>query len=182
MSHIIVTGPESTGKTTLVAALAARSGAAVVPEYPRGYLRALGRLARPSDFEHFVSVNRRLVAAADAQQRRRGGHPVVLRDTAAEVLSLWHEDKFGSSPLFLREAVLAQRADVYLLCRPDLPWEYDPLREDPHRRQELFTALRLIIDELGARVIEVEGLDGARVDAAAAALHRLGLLPTDVRA
>ena len=175
MSHIIVTGPESTGKTTLVAALAARSGAAVVPEYPRGYLRALGRLARPSDFEHFVAVNRRLVAAADAQQRRRGGHPVVLRDTAAEVLSLWHEDKFGSSPLFLREAVLAQRADVYLLCRPDLPWEYDPLREDPHRRRELFGKFRALLDAHRARVIEVRGFDRERLSGVLDALGLAGI-------
>ena len=176
MAHIIVTGPESTGKTTLVAALAARHGGLPIPEYPRGYLEALGRLAEPADFPHFARVNVQLAAAALAQSRRSREAPLVLQDTGAEVLALWYEDKFGDRPDYLRDALRAQRPDAYLLCRPDLPWEYDPLREDPHRRQELFTRLRGILDETGARVVEVAGFDDAREAEATASLERLRLV------
>ena len=28
--------------------------------------------------------------------------------------------------------------DLYLICCPDLPWEFDPLRENPHELELLF--------------------------------------------
>jgi nicotinamide riboside kinase len=32
----------------------------------------------------------------------------------------------------------AQNFDHYFLCAPDIPWEADPLRENPDDRQQLF--------------------------------------------
>ena len=179
MPHVIVTGPESTGKTTLAAALAARADGTFVPEYPRGYLQALGRLADASDFAHFVVANAHLPAAAKAREKRRGKRKrdrLVVQDTGAEVLKLWHEDKFGPCPAFLDGAFAAQAPDVYLLCRPDLPWEYDPLREDPHRRWELFGKFRGLLDARSARVIEVRGFDDARLGSAVDDLRAAGIL------
>ena len=28
--------------------------------------------------------------------------------------------------------------DLWLLCKPDMPWQADPLRENPHDRDRLF--------------------------------------------
>jgi nicotinamide riboside kinase len=28
--------------------------------------------------------------------------------------------------------------DFYFLCKPDIPWIYDPLRESPNEREELY--------------------------------------------
>ena len=178
MPHLIVTGPESTGKSTLARALARHFDGTLVPEYPRGYLQALGRLGTAEDFAHFATVNAQLPAAAQAREKRRGKRKrarFVVQDTGAEVLHLWHEDKFGPSPDFLRAAFAAQAPDVYLLCRPDLPWEYDPLREDPHRRHELFGRFRELLDARRARVIEVRGFDEERAAGVIEALRLAGI-------
>ena len=178
MPHVIVTGPESTGKSTLAVALAGHFDGTLVPEYPRGYLHALGRLATAEDFAHFVAVNTQLPAAAKAREKRRGKRKrerFVVQDTGAEVLALWHEDKFGPSPEFLEAALAEQSPDVYLLCRPDLPWEYDPLREDPHRRRELFGKFRALLDAHRARVIEVRGFDRERLSGVLDALGLAGI-------
>ena len=178
MPHVIVTGPESTGKSTLAAALTQHFDGTLVPEYPRGFLQALGRLASAEDFAHFAAVNAQLPAAAKAREKRRGRRKrqrFVVQDTGAEVLHLWHEDKFGPSPEFLRDALAAQAPDVYLLCRPDLPWEYDPLREDPHRRQELFGKFRALLDARSARVFEVRGFDEERLAGVIEALRLAGV-------
>ncbi len=178
MPHLIVTGPESTGKTTLSRQLAAHFGGVWVPEYPRGYLEAAGRLAVRADFRHFVDADRHLVRAAQQQARwPAGSEPVVVQDTGIEVLALWHGDKFGPPPTFLREAMTSRCPDVYILCRPDLPWVYDPLREDPHRREQLFADLRRSVDTLGCRVVEVRGFDESRLANTLDALKGLRTIP-----
>ena len=172
MSHIIVTGPESTGKTTLSRQLAAHFGGIYIPEYARGYLEAAGRPAGAGDFAHLVAATQRLVAAAGALQHRFPSTGVAVQDTGIEVLKLWFEDKFGSAPPHLERAFLAQRPAAFALCRPDIPWVYDPLREDPHRRQALFVALRAICSKTGVPVVEVSGFDDSRLLQATEALRR----------
>ena len=157
MLHVIVTGPESTGKTTLARYLARKLDGIFVPEYPRGYLMAAGRRVERREFAHFAGALDGLVAAAIAQER-----PAVVQDTGYEVLRVWSDDKFGEAPDSVRRGWLAQRPAAYVLCRPDLPWEYDALREDPHRRDELFRRYRALLAQTGVPVFEAAGRGKSR--------------------
>lgn len=161
--HIIVTGPESSGKTTLSQQLAEKLGGAWIPEYARGYLQAANRKAIPSDFPHLVKATNSLVEAGFEQQERIGQAPaLVIQDTGMEVLYVWQHDKFKSTPL-VAAAFADSMPDVYILCTPDLPWENDPLREDPHRRQELFLEIKSLLRGTGFPVIEVSGFGESRM-------------------
>ena len=167
MLHVIVTGPESSGKSTLARDLAAALGAVAVPEYPRGYLLAAGRRAVLSDFDHFARVDGQLREAAARQGRG------VVRDTACEVLRVWAEDKFDSVPPAVDEAWRRQRPSAYVLCAPDLPWAFDPLREDPHRRRELHRRYRQLLAQTGVPVIDVGGSGEQRLRTALEPLRKL---------
>ncbi len=173
--HIIVTGPESTGKTTLSKKMAEELGAVWIPEYARGYLEAAGRRAKKEDFPHFVRATQQLLEAGFRQQERRNKIPsVVIQDTSHEVYHLWQSDKFSLSSLVV-DAFKNDQPDAYLLCTPDLPWQADPLREDPHRRQELFLAIQALIKTSGCPVIEVSGFGESRTKNALGQLaHILG--------
>ncbi len=164
--HIIVTGPESTGKTTLSKKIAEAYDAIWIPEYARGYLEALDRKALGTDFPHFVQTTNQLIEAGFQQQERAGQSPgTIIQDTSHEILHIWQADKFTLSPL-VEEAFKHARPDAYVLCQPDLPWEPDPQREDPHRRQELYETLHALLLASGSRVIEVSGFGESRTKTA----------------
>ena len=174
MFHVIVTGPESAGKSALASELAGRLGGLVVPEYARGYLEAAGRRAVLADFDHFAAVVPRLLTHVRARDP-----PVIVQDTGLEVLRVWAEDKFGGAPPSVCDGWFAQAPDAYVLCHPDLPWEYDPLREDPHRRAELFRRYRALLAQTGRPVLEARGRGRERVGEVARALEHLRGGPVD---
>jgi nicotinamide riboside kinase len=39
---------------------------------------------------------------------------------------------------------------MYILCKPDIEWEPDPLRENPHDRDELFELYEGLLRESGS--------------------------------
>ena len=171
--QIIVTGPESAGKTSLSQKLAEAFDAVWIPEYARGYLEAVDRKAISEDFPHFVQAINQLIEAGFRQQERAKKEPaIVIQDTSHEILHLWQADKFVLSSL-VDAAFKNSRPDVYVLCMPDLPWESDPLREDPHRRQELFLAIRDLLKTSGVPLIEVSGFGESRTKNAQKQLERI---------
>ena len=129
---IVVTGPESSGKTTLVEALAQHLNAPRVAEAARRYLQ--GRVGyQPSD----------LLQIARQQQAAEGSvlgcaPNVAIADTDLQVVYIWWQERFGPAPAMLHEAYARQSPRHYLLCKPDLPWEADPLRENPEDRERLW--------------------------------------------
>ena len=137
-SKIVVTGPESSGKTQLAQALAnANDAAAYVPEFARSYLNHLNRPYTRADLE-FIGRGQAQWEAWYVQQ-----HPQLLVcDTDWTVLQIWEHFRFGQPTdqqwSWKKGYQNPQPANLYLLCVPDFPWAYDPLREHPEQREELF--------------------------------------------
>ncbi len=152
---IVLTGPESTGKTTLAGQLAGYFGGRWVPEYARNYVE---HLDRPYDFEDVVRIARYQIKQTD---RMTGGDvPVVFFDTDLIILKIWFQVRYKNVPGWLQEAIEKRKIDLYLLCRPDIPWKYDPVRENPgQKREELFFIYEKELHKLGFpyRIVEGEG-------------------------
>jgi hypothetical protein len=51
-----------------------------------------------------------------------------------------------------------------MLCEPDIPWEYDPLRENEHDRYRLYDQYKNILELDQRIVIKVNGLDELRFE------------------
>lgn len=130
----VVTGPESSGKTTLAQSLGGRFGWPVVPEYARIYLEGKSMTSyNQHDFDRIVlgQFNAEQRAEANAQQ------PLIF-DTSALVLHIWHLEKWGGVHPLVQTKLKAVQNTFFLLCRPDIPWQYDPLREHPEDRDHLY--------------------------------------------
>jgi NadR type nicotinamide-nucleotide adenylyltransferase len=173
MRRVVVSGPESTGKTTLARRLAEHFGAAWVPEYLRLYLES----RPPRDprslvaFEEVEAIARGQLAAEDAAALRAGR--VLFCDTDLHSTKVYCEHYFGHCPEWLARAARERVYDLHLLLRTDLPWERDPLRDRPGQRERLFAAFRDELRAAGRRVVEVEGIGDERLRAALRALAPL---------
>ncbi|HEX2618334.1 MAG TPA: ATP-binding protein [Flavobacteriales bacterium] len=174
MLRIVVTGPESSGKTTLAEALAAHYGTIWVHEAARSYLNAREAFGTASGY-----VERDLLAIAELQLRieedlmamiKPEEPQLIICDTDLITIRIWGEDKFGRSDPWIVQQTHERSYDLWLLCAPDMPWEPDPLREDPHGRDRLFAIYRHTLEQLGKPFIAVRGTHAERMQEATAAI------------
>ncbi|HAA14191.1 MAG TPA: ATPase [Cytophagales bacterium] len=133
MKKIAILGPESTGKSTLSAALAAALQTEWVPEYARVYLEALDRPYLEHDL--WTIAQGQLAAESRSLQRANGW---LVCDTEMTVLKIWSENAYGRVEPQLLRAWREQDYAHYFLTYIDIPWEEDPLREHPQLREYLF--------------------------------------------
>jgi NadR type nicotinamide-nucleotide adenylyltransferase len=166
---VVVIGSECTGKTTLAQALASRFGAPWVPEFCRGFQDAKGSPLDASDVE---PIARGQIAEADAAERLATDLLILDTDLVSTVVYARHY--YGACPAWIEGACRERRADLYLLCAPDLPWQADGQRDRGDRREEVH---RLFAEELGGlgadnRLVSGEGTvrEGAAVTAVAEVL------------
>lgn len=123
-------GPESTGKSTLSAALAAALHTVWVPEYAREYLENLGR---PYEEHDLLAIARGQLRSEDELALQASNY--LICDTDLNVIKVWSENSYGSCHKDVLEEIARRKYDLYLLTDIDIPWEDDPLRE--HATPEL---------------------------------------------
>ncbi len=152
VKKIVFTGAESTGKTFLARALAAHFYTLWNPEYARFYLTRLDRPYHPGDIRTIAEgqLNWETVWARQADQ-------VLFCDTALWVPKVWSLYKYGFCDDWILKQLEVRHYDLYLLCAPDLPWKYDPLREHPEHRTEMHDIYRSELDMAGVLYRELNG-------------------------
>ena len=149
MLKTIITGPESSGKTTLCKALSKHFNLPFSKEYARGYLDELDRDYIKDD----------LLAIAQGQLESESSSQLL--DTDLITIKIWSEYKYGSCDNWILDQIEKQKSEkrFYLLCKPDIPWKADPLRENPNNREELFELYKEELGNLGHNYFIVEGKD-----------------------
>lgn len=164
---IVVIGPESTGKSTLCAALANHFSTVWCREYAREYLLKNGTDYRYEDLLTIAQGQIRLEQDAISVVEKNAGR-ILFIDTDMQVMKVWCEFVFGRCHQEILDLILERHYDGYLLCKPDLPWVKDELREypDPETRNKLFHIYRDILINQSVPWFEVSGTDPERTTAA----------------
>ena len=166
---LVLTGPECSGKTTLATQLAEHYGVSIAPEPAREHFQP-EQVYQPSDLLQLAATQCRLEINASPK--------LQVLDTDLQNIYLWWQEKFGPAPTTLQRCYAdysSQRDRIYLLCRPDIPWEFDPLRENPRDRDRLY---QLYLDDLTARGLAYEVIEGQaeqRLDCALDFLQKQGV-------
>ena len=176
LKKIVAIGPESTGKSTLCRQLAQHFGGLHCPEYAREYLLKNGTNYQ---FDTLLTIAKGQMAAenehmrmGEAQQANTG---LLFLDTNQYVMKVWCEYVFNDCHNWILKQIAAQPYHLYLLCRPDLPWVQDELREYPDEkpRQQLYHMYKDLLVYQNVPWVEVQGNYEARFAVAKLAVENL---------
>ncbi|PWJ44429.1 AAA family ATPase [Sediminitomix flava] len=159
--RIAITGPESSGKSTLAELLAKHYQTVWVPEFARTYIE---KLDRPYEEKDLLLIAKGQLAAEE--QLIPMANQILFVDTEMTVLKVWGDVKYGRSDAWIVDQLQKQQYDLIFLMKPDLPWEADPQREHPHFRNELFEMYQKELNKLSSNVIIIGGLKEERIEKA----------------
>ncbi len=174
--RLVLTGPESTGKSTLAAQLAGHFQAPLVPEFARAYLQdKLLRCGRHCALEDVPPIAWGQQAAEEkALAQAHGGF--IICDTDILTICIWSECFFAAVPheldLLLGDLRPRLSQDLYLLTDIDVPWIADGIRDRPGDRAGQMALFQRRLAEMGCRVALISGGWGERLNQAIAVAER----------
>ncbi len=172
LNRIVVTGPESTGKTELAQALAAKLNSVWIPEYARQYVENLNR---PYEYDDVIQIAQHQVAQ-ETDVALEIGDGLIIFDTWLIITKVWLDRVFGKCPDWISEHIRSSKIDLFLVCDTDLPWIADPVRENGgEKRTELFQLYCNEIVAFGFKYDIISGFGDKRTENALIALSKHGL-------
>ncbi|MBH8556884.1 AAA family ATPase [Hymenobacter negativus] len=172
--RVVFLGAESSGKSTLCAALAEACGTVWVPEYGRTlHEQKNGNLG----YEDLLYIARRHAELEDEAATQ--AHGVLFCDTNAATTALYSYYYFHRCDPALQAmaAVCGQRYAHTFVCAPTVPFEQDGWRGPEALRSFQHGMILMQLDYFGIPYILVEGTVAERVAQVRAALQGRGELP-----
>ncbi len=164
--RIALLGAESTGKSTLAAALADHYQTVWVPEYLREFV----------EVNHRTPQAQEQILIAQTQIAREGSaiahaNRYLFCDTTPLMTALYSEFYFGEADTALRELAREHRYDCTIVAEPSNPWVADGLqRESDSVRQEIHRRLLWQLNNEQIEYLLVAGNTRERMEQVAAYL------------
>ena len=138
MKVLVLTGPESSGKSWLSGEIQAHFGGVSVGEYVRHFIDSE---ARDTCYADIPAIARGQLEWEDAARAKLPS--LLILDTHLLSNMLWSRTLFGDCPGWIEAALLARHYDLHLLLSPDsVAWHNDGQRCQPRlsERQAFFRA------------------------------------------
>lgn len=148
---VVFLGTESTGKSSIAAALSEVLPAVLVTEAGRELI-ADSNFFTPALLEEVAIVH-----AREIERKCAALSPLVLIDTDVHITQSYARYRFGSYLQLSQEVYERNRAHLYLYLTADLPFEQDGTRLDVADRNALDVHHRQTLREFGVEYIEIRG-------------------------
>jgi nicotinamide riboside kinase len=132
IKKVVITGPESTGKTLLAEKLASHFKTVWIPEYAREYVMGLNRKYNFADIEHIAREQLKR-----EQQYLEAANGFLFYDTHLVILKIWFKVVYGRYPAWIDKAIMNSGTHLFLVCNTDIPWTPDPVRENGGEMREV---------------------------------------------
>ena len=98
-------------------------------------------------------------------------------DTDMLVCKIWCEEKFGKCHNWILDKLESKTYDLHLLCNTDIPWEPDPLRENPDDRERLFDLYKKELTDTGYPFAIIDGMGMERLERAITIIENTKFFP-----
>lgn len=152
--RIVITGAESTGKTTLARVLAAHYDEPCSHEFVREYVNNINRPLQKEDLQT-IANGQFMEEDSKLEQARK----LIIHDTNILSSIIYSEHYFQTQIEWVNERFDSYSYSLYLLCLPDIPWQADPgQREGPQDRQKLHDIFKAQLTARKLPHIEIGGL------------------------
>ena len=171
MKVVVLTGPESTGKSWLAAGLERRFGGVRVDEYVRRFIEENPRDTCLADIPDIARGQLRWEDQARAKQPS-----LLILDTHLLSNILWSQTLFGDCPDWLEAELLARHYGLHLLLSPQqVDWAEDGQRCQPDLKDRMafYEATRDWLIQHRQPIQIIEGSWAERQTQAFAAVERL---------
>jgi NadR type nicotinamide-nucleotide adenylyltransferase len=143
--RVAILGAESSGKSTLAAALASHYGTVWVPEYLREFVATMGRVPQEDDQYGIACIQQQREDAAAAHADR-----FLFCDTTPLMTAIYSRWYWGRVDAQLAQLARRYEYDFTIVTAPDSPWEADGLQRDSEVvRQGVHQLLLLMLAERG---------------------------------
>lgn len=166
---VVLTGPESSGKSQICKDLSEALNIPWVPEYARSYLEEHGP---EYDYEKLQTIYTGHLAR-QAKALKSAKNPAIILDTDTINFIVWSRRVFQKVPDFMYRQLKKEAHFRYLICQADLPWEADPLRENPDEREAIMREHQALIEDLERPYAMVFGQKKERLRNALDALSKI---------
>ena len=150
IKKISIIGPESSGKTLLANILSRIINCKKTNEFAREYLYK----KITYDFEDLDKI---AIGQNNLIRPYLNKDNYLIADTSNIVTEIWSKLKFNQVSKKVAEISKSEIFDGYILCKPDIPWEFDKLRENPNNRMEIYSYYKNILKERKLNFIIAKG-------------------------
>lgn len=165
---VVLTGPESTAKSTLAKQLSEIYGTQWVPEYAREYIENLNRSYTYNDVlkiaQHQIKSYEKVL---------QSGERLVFFDTFLVITKIWFREVFGNVPKEIENYLEGIDIDLHLLCYPDIKWINDGIRENENKRLYLYDEYRNELDNYNFKYEIIKGSENERTQLAEQYINQL---------
>ena len=164
--RVVINGPESTGKTTLIKELAEFFNTEYVPEFARDYLQEKWNLKKEvCSKEDLIVIVKEQVNLENELSLK--ANKILLLDTNIITTINWSITHFDGycDPWIIKQAEFL-KYDHYLITNIDIPWVKDDLRDRPNEREHMLSSLINEHDIRGLRYSIIAGDKPKRLDKA----------------
>jgi nicotinamide riboside kinase len=124
-------------------------------EYARKYLTQLPRKYTETDL--YTIAKGQMDSEPDTQE-------TFVCDTDILTLIVWMEVVYGKCDVQWYNTFKHYENRFYFLLKPDIPWQSDPLRENPNDRDMLFDIYKWKLDYFGKKYAIISGIDNQRLE------------------
>ena len=168
VKKVCVIGAECTGKTDLSKFLSEHYKTPWVDEYARAYLNKLGRPYQQHDLTKIAHGQMRM-----EDEWLNDANKILICDTNLIVIKIWSEYKFGTCDKEILKGMAERKYDLYLLTNIDIPWQDDPQREHPQKREFFWNLYKKEVATTGVATVEISGSREVRRSTAIEAINKL---------